>query len=237
LEGLPFTTKITMSIEACLDILNPILTEERKMRFEEILEQRTKYITMVLEDVYQSRNTSAVMRSADGFGIQDIHMIETYNRWAKNLSVSKGSSSWLTVHRYLDAENPHEECLSTLRSSGYRIVATSPQEGGYTPDTLPLDKPIAIIMGTEFTGVSDKLLSQVDDYVAIPMSGFAESFNVSVASAILMNRLTERVKSSGDWVGLTEDEKQYLRLQWAYRTVRDSGAILKRYGLELPIEA
>jgi len=226
-----------MSIEACLDILNPILTEERKERFEEILNQRTKYITMVLEDVYQSRNTSAVMRSADGFGIQDIHMIETYNRWAKNLSVSKGSSNWLTVHRYLDSENPHEACLSKLRSSGYRIVATSPHEGGYTPDTLPIDKPMAIIMGTEFSGVSHKLLSQVDDYVAIPMSGFSESFNISVASAILMNRLTQRVKQSENWVGLTEEEKQYLRLQWAYRTVRDSGAILKRYGLELPIEA
>jgi tRNA (guanosine-2'-O-)-methyltransferase len=96
---------------------------------------------------------------------------------------------------------------------------------------------MAIIMGTEFSGVSHKLLSQVDDYVAIPMSGFAESFNISVASAILMNRLTQRVKQSENWVGLTEEEKQYLRLQWAYRTVRYSGAILKRYGLELPIEA
>jgi tRNA (guanosine-2'-O-)-methyltransferase len=226
-----------MSIEACLDILNPILTEERKERFEEILGHRTKYITMVLEDVYQSRNTSAVMRSADGFGIQDIHMIETYNKWAKNLTVSKGSSSWLTVHRYLDAENSHEACLSKLRDSGYRIVATSPHEGGYTPDTLPIDKPIAIIMGTEFSGVSDKILPQVDDYVAIPMSGFAESFNISVASGILMNRLIERVKLSGDWKGLTEEEKQHLRLQWAFRTVRDSGTILKRFGLELPIEA
>jgi tRNA (guanosine-2'-O-)-methyltransferase len=192
---------------------------------------------MVLEDVYQSRNTSAVMRSADGFGIQDIHMIETYNKWAKNLTVSKGSSSWLTVHRYLDAENSHEACLSKLRDSGYRIVATSPHEGGYTPDTLPIDKPIAIIMGTEFSGVSDKILPQVDDYVAIPMSGFAESFNISVASGILMNRLIERVKLSGDWKGLTEEEKQHLRLQWAFRTVRDSGTILKRFGLELPIEA
>tara|TARA_B110000444_G_C18833021_1_gene594281 strand:- start:915 stop:1595 length:681 start_codon:yes stop_codon:yes gene_type:complete len=226
-----------MSIEACLDILNPILTEERKERFEEILGQRTKYITLVLEDVYQSRNTSAVMRSADGFGIQDIHMIETYNKWAKNLTVSKGSSSWLTVHRYLDAENSHEACLSKLRDSGYRIVATSPHEGGYTPDTLPVDKPIAIIMGTEFSGVSDKILPQVDDYVAIPMSGFAESFNISVASGILMNRLIERVKLSGDWKGLTEEEKQHLRLEWAFRTVRDSRTILKRFGLELPIEA
>lgn len=225
-----------MSIEACIKTLYPILTEERRDRFEEVLSNRTRHITMVLEDVFQSRNTSAVMRSVDGFGIQDIHVIETHNLWSKNRSVSKGASSWLTIHKYRDSEDPVTACVASLKSSGHRVVATSPNEGGYTPDTLPLDKPIAIVMGTEFSGISSSLMSQVDDYVSIPMLGFSESFNISVASAIIMNRLSARLKESGINSGLTEEEKQYLRLQWAFRTVKDPVGILNHYGLEYPIE-
>jgi len=225
-----------MSIEACLKALYPILTEERKERFEKVLSSRTRHITLVLEDLFQSRNTSAVMRSADGFGLQDIHIIEANNLWSKNRSVSKGASSWLTIHKYRDSDDPVSSCIKNLKSSGYRVVATSPHEGGYTPETLPLDKPVAVILGTEHSGISTSLMSQVDDYVAIPMSGFSESFNVSVASAIIMNRLSARLRQSGTDTGLTEEEKQYLRLQWAYRTVRDPEGILKHYGLEFPIE-
>jgi tRNA (guanosine-2'-O-)-methyltransferase len=225
-----------MSIEACLEALYPILTEERKERFEKVLSSRTRHITLVLEDLFQSRNTSAVMRSADGFGLQDIHIIEANNLWSKNRSVSKGASSWLTIHKYRDSDDPVSSCIKNLKSRGYRVVATSPHEGGYTPETLPLDKPVAVILGTEHSGISTSLMSQVDDYVAIPMSGFSESFNVSVASAIIMNRLSARLRQSGTDTGLTEEEKQYLRLQWAYRTVRDPEGILKHYGLEFPIE-
>ena len=226
---------IKKKIQSCIDILTPLLTEKRLSRFEHVLLNRTRHIVMVLEDVYQSRNTSAVMRSADGMGIQDIYMVESYNVWSKNRSVSKGASKWLTLHRHLDAEDPHAACLAKLRAAGYRIVATSPHEGGFSPDTLPIDKPLAIVMGTEFKGVSDKMMEEVDDYVEIPMYGFSESFNISVASAVVMNRVCTRVREEGVAPGLSEDEKQYLRLQWMYRTVKGADAILKRSGLDMPI--
>ena len=223
-------------IQQCIDVLTPILTESRLAKFEQVLSNRTRHVAMVLEDVYQSRNTSAVMRSADGMGIQDIYMVESYNFWSKNRSVSKGASRWLTLYRYLDSKDPHAACLAKLRAGGYRIVATSPHEGGFTPDTLPIDKPVAIVMGTEFKGISDKMMAEVDDFVEIPMYGFSESFNISVASAVVMNRVCTRVREEGIGVGLSEDEKQYLRLQWGYRSVKFADEILKRYGLEMPIE-
>jgi tRNA (guanosine-2'-O-)-methyltransferase len=223
------------NIQDCIDILTPLLTESRLSKFEHVLLNRTRHVVMVLEDVYQSRNTSAVMRSADGMGIQDIYMVESYNVWSKNRSVSKGASKWLTLHRHLDAVDPHSVCLAKLRAGGYRIVATSPHKGGFTPDTLPIDKPVAIVMGTEFKGVSDKMMAEIDDYVEIPMYGFSESFNISVASAVVMNRVCTRVREEILAPGLSEDEKQYLRLQWMYRTVKCADAILKRAGLEMPI--
>ena len=223
------------SIETCIDTLYSFLTEERKLRFEEVLEKRTRHISLVLEDIFQSRNASAIMRSADGFGIQDLHIIEDNHKWSGTRSVSKGASSWLTIHKHF-GNNPTSDCVQNLKAQGFRIVATSTNECGYTSDTLPLDKPVAIIMGTELSGVTTNMLSQVDDFVAIPMYGFSESFNVSVATAIILNRLRTRLEDMGIDNGLSEEEKQKLRLIWAYRTVKDPKAIMRHYNMELPFK-
>ena len=223
------------SIESCIETLYEFITDERKERFEEVLEKRTKHITLILEDLYQSRNISAVMRSADGFGLQELHIIEDNHKWTGTKSVSKGASSWLTLHKY-KGEDPVTDCIENLKARGFRIVATSPHKSGYTPDSLPIDKPLAIVMGTELTGISDKLMSQVDDYVEIPMYGFSESFNVSVAASIALNRVRTRIEEAGVNNGLSEEEKQKLRMVWAYKTIKDAKAILKHYGKELPFE-
>ena len=223
------------SMESCIETLYEFITDERKERFEEVLEKRTKHITLILEDLYQSRNISAVMRSADGFGLQELHIIEDNHKWTGTKSVSKGASSWLTLHKY-KGEDPVTDCIENLKARGFRIVATSPHKCGYTPDSLPIDKSLAIVMGTELTGISDKLMSQVDDYVEIPMYGFSESFNVSVAASIVLNRVRTRIEEAGVNNGLSEEEKQKLRMIWAYKTVKDAKAILKHYGKELPFE-
>lgn len=222
-------------MESCIETLYKFITDERKERFEEVLEKRTKHVTLILEDLYQSRNISAVMRSADGFGLQELHIIEDNHKWTGTKSVSKGASSWLTLHKY-KGEDPVTDCIENLKARGFRIVATSPHKCGYTPDSLPIDKSLAIVMGTELTGISDKLMSQVDDYVEIPMYGFSESFNVSVAASIVLNRVRTRIEEAGVNNGLSEEEKQKLRMIWAYKTVKDAKAILKHYGKELPFE-
>ena len=223
------------SIESCIATFYSFLTDERKQRFESVLDKRTRYITLVLEDIFQSRNASAIMRSTDGFGIQDLHIIEDNHKWIGTKSVSKGASSWLTLHRYKNGD-PTNRCVDKLRAEGYRIVATSPHEGSYTPDTLPIDKPIAVVLGTELTGMSTKILSQVDDYLTITMDGFSESFNVSVAAAVILNRLRSRMDENGIVSKLSEEERQKLRLIWAYRSVNDPDAILRHFGMKLPFE-
>ena len=137
-----------------LRALLPYISEERLTKFDDALQQRTRRLCMVLENVYQSRNASAVMRSCDGMGVQDVHLIEDINPWVYNRGVSKGTPSWLTLHRYTETEDPTEACIQALRSSGYKIAVTSPHVNGYEAHSLPIDQPVAVVMGTEFKGLS-----------------------------------------------------------------------------------
>ena len=118
-----------------------------------------------------------------------MHLIENENAWSRNKGVAKGASQWLNLHRYLQAPDPRLACVESIKSQGIQLVVTSPHAEGFTPETLPLDKPVALVMGTEFSGASDFMMSHADAFIEIPMHGFAESFNISVAAAILMNRL------------------------------------------------
>ena len=208
------------------------LSEERIQRFEAVLKGRTRHLSVVLENIYQSRNASAVMRSCDGMGIQDVHLIENINPWVYNRGVSKGTPSWLTLHRYRQQTDPTETCIQNLRDRGYRIAVTSPHVDGFNVDDVPIEEPLALVMGTEWKGVSDRMLQQADYHVAIPMYGFAESLNISVAAAIALYELSKRCRELPEqtW-GLSETEKNNLRGDWAMHTVRKSELVLKQLGV------
>ena len=214
------------------ETLLPFLSEERIQRFDAVLKGRTRHLSVVLENIYQSRNASAVMRSCDGMGIQDVHLIENINPWVYNRGVSKGTPSWLTLHRYRQQPDPTETCIQNLRDRGYRIAVTSPHVDGFNVDDVPIKEPLALVMGTEWKGVSDRMLQQADYHVAIPMHGFAESLNISVAAAIALYELSKRCRELPEqtW-GLSETEKNALRGDWAMHTVRKSELILKRLGV------
>jgi tRNA (guanosine-2'-O-)-methyltransferase len=169
------------------------------------------------------------MRTCDGVGIQDVHLIENINPWVFNRHVSKGTPSWLTLHRYREAINPTEACIEQLQSDGYAIAVTSPHADGQEVHELPIDKPIALVMGTEFEGVSNTFLAAANHHVYIPMTGFAESLNISVAAGIIMHDLARRSRTLPDrsWA-LSEAEKDILRAEWAMKTVRKSDVILKQ---------
>ncbi len=214
------------------EALLPFLSEERIARFERVLDQRTRHLTVVMENVFQSRNASAVMRSCDGFGLQDVHLIEDINPWVPNRGVSKGTNAWLTLHRYRSAADPTAACLDRLRRTGYQIAVTSPHVDGYDVTDLPIDRPVAVVMGTEWEGVSERMLAEADLHVAIPMHGFAESLNISVAAAVVIHELNRRLRQlpRERWE-LSEDEKRELRAQWAMASVRNAPGILKRLGV------
>ena len=186
--------------------LSQFTTEERKKRFEEVLSYRTRHITIVLEDIYQPHNASAVLRSCDLTGIQDIHIIE--NKWVYDINpdIVVGSNKWLDLKKYNVDDFNTPEAFEHLHERGYQIVATCPHRDDYTHETLPLDKPVALVFGTEKTGLTDYAIEHADMYVRLPMVGFTESFNISVSAALLMFTLTQRLHKSVDveW-HLTED--------------------------------
>ena len=215
-----------------LQALLPYISQERLTKFDEALQQRTRRLCMVLENVYQSRNASAVMRSCDGMGVQDVHLIEDVNPWVFNRGVSKGTPSWLTLHRYSNIEDPATACVKALRKSGYKIAVTSPHVNGYEAHNLPVDQPLAVVMGTEFKGASECMLDAADYHVFIPMRGMAESLNISVAAGMIMHRIMENIRTLPPeaWQ-LTHHEREELLLDWALKSVKRSGAILKHLGL------
>ena len=211
-----------------LDLLTHLegyLTEERKARFAEVLSRRTRFITIALEDVYQLHNASAVIRSCDVFGIQDAHLIE--RRFGKRLDkkIAMGAQKWVDIHRYASTL----ECLQALRDKGYRLIATTPREEAVPLQDLDLAHPVALLFGTEKEGLSQEVLSQADQAVYIPMAGFTESLNISVAAAILLYELTTRLRQSDLPWELSGEEILEKRFDWACKTIKFSEEIIGRY--------
>ena len=220
--SLPHQTKHNMTPRdhALLDFLSQFITEERKMRFEEVLQYRTRHITVVLEDIFQPHNASAVLRSCDLRGIQDVHVVENNFQYDVNPDVVMGSNKWLNLYRYNGSDFNTPELYETLHKRGYQIVATCPHRDDFTPETLPLDRPVALVFGTEKLGLSDYAVENVDMHVRIPMFGFTESYNISVSAALLLYSLTNRLHAS-ESIGwhLSDDEKNQIRLEWTRRTL------------------
>ncbi|MFG0297130.1 MAG: TrmH family RNA methyltransferase [Maioricimonas sp. JB045] len=214
--------------ELC-DYLEQFLTPQRLQRIDEVLSNRTRHLTVVLEDVFQAHNISAVLRSSDAFGVQDVHVIENYNPFETHSKIALGTDRWLTIHRYQDEADPRQVCVDTLRRQGYRLVGTSPHGRTTTISELSVDEPVALIFGGEKEGVTEELLEECDERVFIPMYGFVESLNISVAAAISLNELTTRMRQSDiDW-RLDEDEADELRRQWIRTSVRHLEAIERRF--------
>lgn len=201
-------------VQALIDYLGEFLTSERKAKIETILAHRTRYITVVLEDIHTSQNAGAVLRNCDNFGIQDVHIIEQTTSFKLNLNVTRGCQKWLTTYRYANQRGNTCDCINTLKDNGYCVVATTPHTDAWTPSKLPLDRPIALLFGNELEGLSEVALYQSDRHLRIPMYGFSESFNISVSTALCLQSICDRTRRSTYPWPLTPDEQQSLRLQW-----------------------
>lgn len=212
--------------------LEGFISDRRKQRLNEVLSKRSGHIRVVLENVYQAHNASAVLRSCDCFGIQHVHFIENRNRLKISEDVAMGSSNWLSIHRHNELENNTKETLLALKSQGYRIVATSPHKHEVTIDALPVDKKLALVFGTEIDGISQEVFQLADEFVKIPMVGFTESFNVSVCAAICLYELTQRLRKSEKNHLLSEEEKAAIYFEWLKNTVQNSEGLLKDYHLK-----
>lgn len=210
-----------------IEYLSKLMTEERWNGFKRVIEGRTRHVTVVLEDLYQPHNASAVLRSCDCFGVQDVHIIENTHEFQVSPDVALGSSKWLSMHRYNRIEHNTLNAYNALRDAGYMIVATSPHADDCMIDELPIDKKLALVFGTEKEGLSKVAMENADCFAKIPMYGFTESFNISVSAALSLFSVTERVRKSNiDW-HLTEEESVDIMFKWVKESVRDSDKIIK----------
>lgn len=213
-----------------LEYLSSLITPERLSLFEKIVEKRTNYLTLVLEDIFQPQNASAVLRSCDCFGIQNVHVIENRNKFEVDTEVSLGSSKWVTINKYNNKTNNASDAIQTLRKKGYRIVATSPHTNDVELPDFDITKgKAALIFGSELPGITDTLMKQADEFLKIPMYGFTESFNISVSAAIILHHLTQKLHSSDVNWKLTEEEKTDIKIQWIRNSVKKSALIEKRF--------
>jgi len=212
-----------------LHYLESFITQERKDKFNTVLNNRTYHFTVAIEDVYQMHNTSAVMRSCDVFGIQDLHVIE--QKFAKTIDgeIALGAQKWVDVHRYSSSK----ACLQSLKEKGYQIIATSPHEGSSTLEDFDISPKSVLFFGTEKEGLSNAILKKAYGYLTIPMVGFSESLNISVAAAIIMQQLTQRLRSSPIKWQFSEEEKILKRLDWARKSIKDIHRIEARWWDEL----
>ena len=212
-----------------LTYLEGFVTDKRKELFKTVLEQRTRHFTLVLENIYQQHNSSAVVRSCDIFGVQDVHVIE--NTYSSKVSrhVARGSQKWLSFHRYKKDTNNTEKCFSELKQQGYQIIATTPHNDSSYLHDFDISKKSAFVFGVEKEGVSDYAMQHADGFLKIPMVGFTESLNISVAAAIILENLTTRLRQSDLHWQLTEEEKSILYSEWIQKSIKNVNKIKEHY--------
>jgi len=214
-----------------LAYLSEFVTPARLALFEKVLNNRTNYITVVLEDIFQPQNASAVLRSCDCLGIQNVHVIENRNEFTVNKEVSLGASKWLNIHKYNEKENNSLQAVKTLKEQGYRIVATTPHiKEQLLPDFDVQKGKAALVFGSELSGISEIIMNQADEFLKIPMYGFTESFNISVSAALILYEISMRIRQlDGKAWKLSEEEKMEIKLKWVRATIKQSHLLEERF--------
>jgi tRNA (guanosine-2'-O-)-methyltransferase len=210
-----------MSIDKLvLEEFQKIISPNKIELFDAIAALRTDYMTVVLENIYQEHNASAVLRTCDCFGVQTLHAIEKNNKYKVQRDIARGAGRWVDLKNY-SSMNPTKVCLEELKNKGYIIVATSPHENQTTINELPLDKPLALVFGTEGEGISEEVTSSADYFVKIPMYGFTESYNVSVSVALTLQTLRNRMEKENIQFTLNEAEQTKLKIKWSTKIIRE----------------
>ncbi len=211
-----------------VSILSSYVTPRRLARMEEVLSQRTRHLTLVLEDIYQSHNASAVIRSCDCFGVQDVHIIENRNQYEVNPDVALGASKWLSLKKYNEKEFNTPDCLAKLKKDGYQLIATTPHKDEFLLEELPVEQKTALLFGTEMQGLTPEAISMADGFMKIPMVGFTESFNISVSVAICLYHLSPKIRKEVKNWQLSDDEQLDVMLQWLMHSVKNAEGVVNQ---------
>tara|TARA_R110000868_G_scaffold304437_21_gene565389 strand:+ start:20061 stop:20753 length:693 start_codon:yes stop_codon:yes gene_type:complete len=213
-----------------IEYLRGFTTESRWDTINAVIENRTNHISIVLEDLHKPHNANAVLRSCDGFGIQDIHLIENKTEFDSDTQISMGTHNWLSLKRYNNPEADNiKNCFENLKDQGYSVLATTPHETDQNLNDIPITQKTALVFGTERRGISDRVKELADGFVKIPMYGFSESYNISVSAAICLYDLRTRLeKSEVDW-NLDQEYQDQLKFEWLQKTIKASDSLINKY--------
>ncbi|MEO1335373.1 MAG: RNA methyltransferase [Myxococcota bacterium] len=217
--------------ERVVDALRPYVSEARQQRIESALASRTQAVSVVLEDVHSEHNAAAVLRSADAMGLLEAHLIPRTTGFRVSRKVSIGAHKWLDVRAYPGPE----QAYAALRARGVEVWASAIRGQNVPVAEIPIDRPTALVFGNEHEGLSSAAIDMADGRFHIPMTGFVESLNISVAAAITMYDVTRRRREAGQWIGLSEATTRRLRAAWYALSVRAASMILAQAGLPLPL--
>ena len=213
-------------IDQIVEYLQQFVTEERQARLLEILGNRTRHVTVVLEDLFQTQNISAVLRTCDCYGVQDVHVIKHRNEFEVHKDISMGADKWLSIHQYPHSEHNVKDCIDRLHEQGYWVAATLPDEQKRTIFDLPVERKTAFLFGTELTGLSDEAIKYADGNVLIPMYGFTESFNISNSAAIILSHFSERMRHSETQWQLSPEERDELYFEWLQKSIKNADRVI-----------
>lgn len=213
-----------------IEYLEQFVSEPRKELFKNVLNERTRHFTVAIEDIYQPHNASAVVRSCDIFGIQDVHIIENKYKFDASKQVAKGAQKWLDFLNYKQEDkNNTLDCIDKLRSNGYKIIATTPHNDSCLLQDFDISQKSAFFFGVEKEGLSKDVMENADGFLKIPMVGFTESLNISVAAAIILQDLNQRLKQSDVSWQLSDVEKDAKYLEWMETSIKSIDRIKEHY--------
>lgn len=213
----PFADQ-TLTAAEVVKIMGELLTQERRERIEKTILQRTCNVVPVLENIYDRGNISAVLRTAEALGYQCAHVIELGEKFKSSNRVTQGADKWLDVRRWKSTV----ECVSHLKSQGFQVLATHLDDRARPLSEIDCSRPTALVLGNEKDGISQEMIELADQTVIIPMSGFVQSFNISVAGAIALYHIyLDRVRSGIAHGDLSDDERAILRAEFYMRSSKN----------------
>lgn len=211
--------------------LEQFINDRRKQLLLDTLNNRTRFVTVVLENVYHPQNASAVLRTCECLGIQDVHIIEKDNKYKINKNIVKGANKWLDLHYYRSKkEDNTTTCIQHLKSNGYKIIATTPHKNDMLVNDFIPDHKCAIVFGAEDLGISQEVIDQADGFLKIPIYGFTESYNLSVSAGVTLQYIMEYLHRHPEisW-RLSDIEKIEKQIEWSVKSIKKGKEIAKNY--------
>ncbi|MBL7670708.1 MAG: RNA methyltransferase [Bdellovibrionaceae bacterium] len=224
-EDIALSSDLRVSPDLVIDLIGPLLTPERRMKIDRVVSGRTANVAVVLDGLYDKGNISAVMRTAEAFGFVNFHVIETQEKFKEANRVAQGADKWIEVQKW---KKP-SDCISAIKSQGFQLVVTS-LDASRPLNEIDFSRPTAFVLGNEKSGVSSEMLAAADERVIIPMSGFVQSFNISVAGALGLYHIhLAREKTFGNSGDLSPTERNNLIAQYYLRTQDSAADILSEW--------